>query len=563
MQASLQRMKNNIRAEKQACVRVYEIYIIVCLLIIPLVAFTSDGALYMNEGAYFFKYSALTPIAYIMLAVMTLILCIRLFREMQSSTQADVILSLPMSAKERYFSKVLTLARLILLPYLITAVISSIAAIIADKTLFEHSGLTLIYYIRGLSVFFLGGLCVIMYTAAVCFICCSFCSKTATAAASSVFMAAAWALVVFAMLNKLLPSCAGLSFQNSYTERFIFAIEPIFYIFVDELGELDLGRWCFGTAVNILISTGALLLGFHVYKKRDKSSLTYNTAAKPFMLIVIAVVGMAAILYEIFGTVSYMPYAVLVTGLLIYTALLWRGGFKIKKCIGWLIGYAGVITGFMAFLALAYYTNGLGLARHSIYYREGGSYQVSAERHYYEYDERNIPLQEIDTVDALGLDAKTAEEMIADIEKYTFDDKCFEAFCEFVGLRSKTGSEYYDFELMEHSGDSSDDYIGSQYVRQSDSCNHLTVSMLPCFPEDSQLQHDSDYYKKQRKNELYEAAESISISLFITPEKYEELKRYLTSRYGAQATEELIEYYEYSDDEEYDQEENLPDTEEE
>ena len=548
MQVSLRRITNHVRAEKNASTRIYELFIVLCLLIIPIVAFTSKGSLLgSSEFQGIFGPSELMPVVLVALAVMTMILCIRLFRDMHSSTQADVILSLPMSAKERFFSKVLTFARLILLPYLCSAVISSAAAIIADKTAYEHSDVPIGYYIKGLSVFFMSGLCVIMYTAAVCFLCSSFCSSIATAAGSSVLTAGAVAIICTRFLDSYLPLCAGVSFHNGYTEHFLFGLEPIKYLPTsgndDTIWRLDFYRWLAGTAGNILISLIVMLLSIHIYKRRDKSTLTHNQLSKPFMLLVISLTGMAAIIYGVFASFSYMPYAALIAGLMLYALLLWRSGFKLKKCIGWLLGFAGVMAGFAAFLALTFFTDGLGLAKHPCYYRDEGNYEAVISREYTETSEKGIEYYQYDEMHKASISREDIDDITEICEKYTSDIKGPESFCELVGLSSKKYSKYFDYEYMENAVDDSGDNAFEFYSFEPEKYNRLRISFMPdYFTENAKENPDNISEPISQTQELYYYAEMISISGFITEENYQKLKAELSSKYGVDIVDKAIDF---------------------
>lgn len=551
MQVSLRRITNHVRAEKNANTLVYELFIVLCLLIIPIVAFTSKGELYgTNEFQEIFEPSELMPVVLVALAVMTMILCIRLFRDMHSSTQADVILSLPMSAEERFFSKVLTFARLILLPYLCSAVISSAAAIIADKTAYEHSEVPIGYYIKGLSVFFMSGLCVIMYIAAVCFLCSSFCSSIATAAGTSVLTAGAVAIICTRFLDSYLPLCAGVGFHNGYTEHFLFGLEPIKYLPTsgddDTIWRLDFYRWLAGTAGNILISLCVMLSCFHIYKRRDKSTLTHNVLSKPFMLLVISLTGMAAIIYGVFASFSYMPYAALITGLMLYALLLWRSGFRLRKCIGWLLGFAGVMAGFAAFLALTFFTDGLGLAKHPCYYRDEGNYEVVISREYLEESEQGIKYYQYDEMYKAPISREDIEDITEICEKYTADIKGPNSFCELVGLSSKQNSKYFDYEYMENAVDNSGDNGFEFYSFEPEKYDRLRISFMPdFFTENAKENPDNISEPIPQMQELYYNAERISISGFITEENYKKLKAELSSKYGVDIVDKALTFDEY------------------
>ncbi|MBR6338197.1 MAG: hypothetical protein IKR76_10780 [Ruminococcus sp.] len=538
MQVSLARMKNNVRAEKQACGRIYELMIVLDLLIVAIVAFASEGALETGGTGYMYMCTGFPQLTYFPTAVLSLILGVKLFRDMQSSTQADVILSLPMNSKERYFSKILTYLRLAVLPYICTALVSSVAAVIADKLIYENKGLSLSYYAKGLSVFFLGGLCIIMYIGAVSFICCSFSSSIAGAAASSVLMGAAFAVICTFFLGDFLQVCAGVEIHNGYTEHFFFALEPVVYMTIgDQIWEADLTRWLVGTAVNILISSGAVFLGYIVYKKRDKGSLTYNVHSKPFILVLIALTGMAAQFYEMFSAVSYMPYAVLIVGLMLYAALLWRGGFKLKKCAGWLIGYAGTVAAFIVILAAAYFTDGFGFGRHPCYYADTDRFEIDITHNYTYEDEEHISLYQFDNAYISDTGRADMEDIISVVEKYTYNEKSFGSFCDLTGLRSKSMSENYDFRLMEYADDAeAPGDISSGYALSPIDYDNLSIYVTPLITDGGCTA------------EALAKAGGMYINAFIKHEDFEPLVSELKDRYNAEVSYECVEHFAEDDD---------------
>ncbi len=443
MQVSWARLKNNVRAEKQACIKIYEIFVVICILVVPITAVTRDSSIYGTQ----FKMCDLPgvwPVIFGAFAVMTMVLTHKLFREMNSSTDADVILSLPMTAKERYFSKVLTLARCILLPFVISMVLSAFASFLCDKFIFEIKSASFTYYFKGLFLYYSLGLCAIMFSAAVSFLCCSFASSKSVAAVTTLFVAAAAGLLPRLILEGLILTNANICFESGYRGYFgyyCFGLSPFDRLINDEntvLLTFDYSRLLGGVWVNILLSAIVLPLGFIVYKKRDKSTLTHNVYAKPFMLGVMSLVAIFAIMYGIEADIAYVPYAMLFAGCAVFALVFKRMGFKIKENLGWLIGYAGVIAGFMAICAIAYFTEGFGLPKRPLDL-VGRNYCVNVS--FAQKDEFGRPrwdLLNIEDVDMSELDS-----IVADVSEICEGSKNFYNFCEYSGLVSKESSQDY------------------------------------------------------------------------------------------------------------------------
>ncbi|WP_028510433.1 ABC transporter permease [Ruminococcus sp. NK3A76] len=467
MQVSLQRMKANIKAEKLVCIRIYEIFIVACLLIVLICSFASEGLMYDHD--YVFGVPTVYPIVYIAVGVISLLFSVKIFRDMHNPTQSDIMLSLPMTAKERYFSKVLVFFRCIVLPFIICGVVSTVCTMLSDYFIFEHHD-SFIVYVRGSLIFFMIGLSVIMLTGAMSFLCSVMSNSFAEAAITSVFAVGSAALLPLLMLELIFRSA-----QISENARDTFIAYPLYYCFgLDSIQLLDLEMMrtegiykagftpmMIGLCVNILMSFGIMMIGYPIYRRRDRATLTCNRFAKPFLMCIIGLTGIAAIIYASIGAMAYIPYAAVVAGGLVYGFLLKRNGFEPKKCGRWFAGLAGIMCGFVALSAVVYFTDGLGYPTHPSYMVKNGGYSLDICQHFEDKEtEDEVPGIYMECVYRDDID-----EINKTVSEYDADVKTVKSFSEFIGL---TGHDL-------------NDYTG--HVRdplyKPEGCRLLAVSMYP------------------------------------------------------------------------------------
>ena len=544
MQVSFQRMKNNVRAEKRVCMKLYEVFVIVCILIIPIFALLSSrSAMGINDERYI-VIPDMWPVIYTALCALTALFTVRLFRDMQVSTSADVMLSLPLTAKERYFSKLLTFARCILLPYAVSAVLSVIALIIADKVIFVSeelsAGVTLTDYIRSSAVFFLAGLSVIMFTAAVFTICCSFAGSLASAAVSGLITLVIVGYLPELILNALILPSAGVEYMfegMGFMPYLCFGGAPLFTLLEREtslMWVLDTGSFITGTAINVLLSALVLPLGVFVYRRRDKATLTLDPYIKPLLLGVISITAFAGILYGEAHDIAYVPYAVTIAGTGAFMMLLRRSGFELNKCKRWFVSYAGIMCGLIAVCAVCYFTDGFGYPKLP-QNKSGQDYVVdlsnSKENHDGNFD---------NNLYAEGIEISDLKTLMNEISEYTKQPKCFESFCDFIGLTTREGSDHYFYNGgigRLASSDSHYYFMPEGYVSFEINCN-------PYYDVNEMNEIEKSIKNGDHKPEYIEdaAAETdhICIYLFTDEQGFEEIRKLLLDKYSAETNVEMF-----------------------
>lgn len=549
MQGSLQRMINNVKAEKRSCVHSAEISLLLYLAIVPVCAFGSDGL--FNFNSYIFAYTSLYIAVYVVIAVSALLFSVRLFRDMHSFTHADVMLSLPMTAKERYFSKILTYLRCIILPYIICGVVSTAAVIASDHFIFEHSD-AFITYLRGMFVFFFVGLAVLMFVGAVSFICSVMSNSSGEAVFTSVFTVGSGAVVPM-LFYELMQYAAQIEFDSErfggYSARFFFGLGPVEFMYRltedwnDTLWKQVYGTLIAGTAVSILISALLMLSGFLVYRRRDRATLAYNNAAKPFLMFVVGISGIAAILYAANNRTAYIPYAVLICGLLAYGFLLKRNGFEIKRCKRWLAGYAGVICGFIALSAVMYFTEGFGLSGKPCYLTDSGTYCCDLYTegfHEPEYSEfRSV----------FGMSRSDIDDLNKIVSDHKADVRDTDSFCGFIGLKMRDWGMYT----------ADRDYP----IYQPEDCDLMFVSFIGEEPETA-AQNTDDGDAETGYDRSIAEYENMCYYIRIKPDEITGLWDDVKQRFGDRAIQEIV-HYDFKEDQEgsEDEEDLYNDTEEE
>lgn len=457
MQGSLARVMRDVKSERRINSKITDIYYILLIIILFTSSFLSgdENIWYSEFGEMSYVLSAFSYALHLPLAVIIIIYCAKLFRDVHSSTQADVIMSLPMSAAQRYFSKFASFIMLIVLPYIAMAILS-IAGILIANSLVWDSMIPVKYIVISVLTRYYAGVVGIMFIGAVSFVCSSFSVNAIEAViTSAVSCTAATLLPIFCYSNLLLGSSYLTFAHKNYFVYDIWTFTPIVtcledldeYYFRPDLDTIPL---LLGMAVNIIISLLVTAIGVKIYKKRDKATLTYNRISLPFLFCIIMLLVIDIWLYNInTPTTAYIGYGFLIVGFAGFVLLLRRRGFKTLRLLKWGIGFVAAPVVFIGLCAIVYFTDGLYISKAPKYI--DGSIQIYINIHtpcttlpeWIEPDDEVFKEEtEICVRDASREDY---EKILSVMDGYTVNPKSFSTFLDFMGLY-KNGS--YDQDIM-------------------------------------------------------------------------------------------------------------------
>ena len=273
------------------------------------------------------------------------------FSDLTSKQTADVQLSLPMSAKDRYVSKILALVKIHILPLVIAgAVVTLLGNLIHNS--FDKIGYLLRFHAIVLAV--------ALFVDAVCVFCMCCCGAKAEGVYTSLItgLCVSFTPYLFYMLAVL--EFSGLKVDTfSFTKFFsLFGLMGFMWI-PESTVELSVQPWLFLIG-NMTMSCLLILVNFFIYRRRDGRQvgkpMVYTLFMELFMFI-----GLFTLFTIFFYTGSWgigMTIAVIIY--LIIRIVSARAKITPKLFAGWVGKYVVSLAVFTVIMGAAYFTGGFG-----------------------------------------------------------------------------------------------------------------------------------------------------------------------------------------------------------
>lgn len=272
-----------------------------------------------------------------------------LFRELYSKPHADLVYSLPSSAKERFFSKLLTLLKIHILPILCWNIIQFIAVLlttdIALKTVARYSAVLMLTQLAT-SLF-------VILAVLLCMICCG-------RLAEMIYTA-----VIIAACEAALPGCIYYSTISPFTVQYPYDFEnftlywPAWSVLPAKLMDLGYSTKLLLLLIgSVLISAIFIILLYFLYKKRDGKD-----TGKPFVfsayreiILILAVVTVTT--YVLSDTSNLILLPALLLGYLLVRILSSDRKLTIIRFVKWVGIFAVYMVVIFGVNILAYLCNG-------------------------------------------------------------------------------------------------------------------------------------------------------------------------------------------------------------
>ena len=286
------------------------------------------------------------------------ILTINLFKDLHSKQNADIILSMPLNAKQRFISKLMTMLFVQIIPTVLSIMTACYISYITLPSIGElrlHDGLTKymtvdlsngigIGCLRISFIILLALLSAILFTNAIAsFISC--CCGTVVES------------YIFSILNLICIS------------SFKLIIISVLFSFAGIDNTVPDSYWGYGAsisdynfppAISCLISLVVIFITYFIYKKRNAEDIGKPIVYRWFFNIDMAfgIICFNLIFYcmELFFVGIIFTFI----GFVIMQIILSRAKVNFKKVLLWIGGYFGILVILMGFLVTAYWTNGFG-----------------------------------------------------------------------------------------------------------------------------------------------------------------------------------------------------------
>ena len=282
------------------------------------------------------------------------ILCLNLFRDMNSSQLADVKLALPVSAVERYISKILAMFWIQLLPTFVAGIFS-----------FAFSYVMLL--IRGQRPNILKQLphefcmaavstvVVVLFTNAIVIFCCVSCGTFAESCYFSMILLFCITAIPLFFGQYLIESFSGI-----WKGTFFFPYWT--YTSVISMAEKDT-IWTWPTWISILISCIVFGISGFLYKKRDGQGIgnpfVFRFTKNIFMFLgaFTLLIGFSGLGNEKVGCIlTFIVYFII-------DLIIKRGKINIREILKSVVSFALIFVIFVGISTAAYFTNGFGYSK--------------------------------------------------------------------------------------------------------------------------------------------------------------------------------------------------------
>lgn len=278
-----------------------------------------------------------------------LIAVIAVFKELYSKQNADIQFSLPLSAKERYISKIGAVFRLHILPIIFWGLIA--LGILCIK---NHDNITGEIVGQIVIIIFIA-VSVALFVDAVSVFCISCCGALAESFYTSVLAMFALSLTPELFFETILDKYSGI-----YSQGISHSLGTWTVLSIQFIGNKFSAALAVRLIINCLISCAVLALAYFIYRKRDG-----QTTGKPivfkllfeFLLLLEVFCCFMVFLFDkgrwIFILITFIAY-------LIIRIISTRAKITFKKLMFWIGAFASYLLCYTVISAAAYYTDGFG-----------------------------------------------------------------------------------------------------------------------------------------------------------------------------------------------------------
>lgn len=362
--------------------------------------------------------------------------CVSVFKDMHDIPSADVSMSMPLSGIERYFSKILTIVRAWLVPFLISAagafLLSAIFGGSHNSNKYRYSGVipysvsyhpdVMMKYNLQMFLWFMAAVLFIISVTSVCQCCIG---AKAESRYLPVMLMTALSIFVPAVYAFITDHFADVSLSDYFDDY-----SSLFYVwtFSAIFAEFDSLKNVLLMILNCLISAGVIISGAFICRKRDARTVGRPIVFRLFFEIIMAVTLTLFFLMMHVGSGSLSGSLVVLflgwLGSIILRIVVSRKNFSFSKIGIWTAMFAAYYVLFLVFMYIAFITGGFGAICKT----------PSADA----YDGSNVII--VIDVDEMGLDGYFSDYCSAKFEK-SLRNSGRDEVMSFVDSVSKTAAK--------------------------------------------------------------------------------------------------------------------------
>lgn len=290
-----------------------------------------------------------------------------IFSDMTSRQTADVQMSLPMSAKDRYLSKILALCKLHIFPLIIcclAVMVLCIAKVCLGISL--HDGVVkarlsadMIFY---LGKFMLIVFLIAFFTDAVTVFCMTCCGAKAEGIYTSLITMFCVSAAPFIFYIQVIAKFSGVTDLPNEGRLFMcWGLIPVFE-YLDYYYEVHISEYVVPMLINILISCLVIWASYFIYKKRDARSVGKPMAFSLFFELFMFMGTFTLFTMFFFSSMWTIGVTIALIISLIIRIVVSRAKVSVKSFGVWILKYAACVGLFIGIAAVGYYTGGFGLS---------------------------------------------------------------------------------------------------------------------------------------------------------------------------------------------------------
>ena len=285
-----------------------------------------------------------------------------IFRDMNNVQLGDVQLSLPMTANERYLSKLLALFYIHVLPVLVWLGLPTLVHTLRCKA----EGVDSAEY---LPTIFLALVTIMLFINCITVLCSVCCGALAETIYFTIIAIVCISVAPALLWYTLAETCAGQSTDPGY----VFSVWSLSFVLNVEDADDNIAKFNCMLMLNSAISVIVMLLMSFVYRRRDARTVGTPIANRVFFECIMF--GGLATVYAIFffRTEAYIGIIIVAVIYMVIHIISSRGKLSVKKFLGWLGKFALSTAVYVALAGAAYATGGFGMVKHLPAYDLGNS----------------------------------------------------------------------------------------------------------------------------------------------------------------------------------------------
>lgn len=290
-----------------------------------------------------------------------------IFCDLTSKQQADIQMSLPMSAKDRYLSKILALCKLHIFPLIIcclAVMVLCIAKVCLGISLTDDAAKypfswDLVLY---LGQFMLIVLLIALFTDAVTVFCMTCCGAKAEGIYTSLITMFCVSYAPFIFYMQVIAKFSGVTDLPNEGRLFMcWGLIPVLEC-LDYNYEMYISEYVIPMLINILISCLVIWASYFIYKKRDARSVGKPMAFSLFFELFMFIGTFTLFTMFFFSSMWSIGVTIALIISLIIRIVVSRAKVSVKSFGVWILKYAACVGLFIGIAAVGYYTGGFGLS---------------------------------------------------------------------------------------------------------------------------------------------------------------------------------------------------------